>query len=38
MGVHPFGGIKLSGTNSKSGGPDYLQCFLEAKATGEKLY
>lgn len=38
MGVHPFGGLKLSGTNTKSGGPDYLLSFLEAKATGEKLY
>ena len=37
MGVHPFGGIKLSGTNTKSGGPDYLQNFMEAKAVGEKL-
>lgn len=38
MGVHPFGGIKLSGTNTKSGGPDYLQNFMEAKAVGEKLF
>ena len=37
MGVHPFGGLKLSGTNTKSGGPDYLQNFMEAKAVGEKL-
>ena len=37
MGVHPFGGIKLSGTNTKSGGPDYLLSFLEAKAVGERL-
>lgn len=37
MGVHPFAGIKLSGTNSKAGGPDYLQNFVEAKAIGERL-
>lgn len=37
MGVHPFGGFKLSGTNTKSGGPDYLQNFMETKAVGEKL-
>lgn len=37
MGVHPFGGMKLSGTNTKSGGPDYLVNFTEAKAIGEKL-
>ena len=37
MGVHPFAGIKLSGTNSKAGGPDYLLNFVEAKAVGEKL-
>ena len=34
MGVHPFAGIKLSGTNSKAGGPDYLLNFVEAKAIG----
>ena len=38
MGVHPFGGFKMSGTNTKGGGPDYLQNFMEAKAVGEKLY
>lgn len=37
MGIHPFGGLKLSGTNTKSGGPDYLQNFMETKAVGEKL-
>jgi 1-pyrroline-5-carboxylate dehydrogenase len=38
MGIHPFGGMKMSGTNTKSGGPDYLVNFMEAKAVGEKLY
>ena len=37
MGVHPFAGIKLSGTNSKAGGPDYLLSFVEAKAIGERI-
>ncbi len=37
VGVHPFAGVKLSGTNSKAGGPDYLLNFAEAKAVGEKL-
>lgn len=38
MGIHPFGGMKMSGTNTKSGGPDYLINFMEAKAVGERLY
>lgn len=37
VGVHPFAGVKLSGTNSKAGGPDYLLNFVEAKAIGERL-
>ncbi len=37
MGVHPFGGGKLSGTNAKGGGPDYLLNFLEPRAIGERL-
>lgn len=37
MGVHPFGGMKLSGTNTKGGGPDYLMSFVEAKSIGERL-
>ena len=32
VGVHPFGGFNLSGTNSKAGGPDYLGLFLQAKS------
>jgi hypothetical protein len=28
----------MSGTNTKSGGPDYLVNFMEAKAVGERLY
>ncbi|MCC6791268.1 MAG: L-glutamate gamma-semialdehyde dehydrogenase [Thermomicrobiales bacterium] len=37
VGVHPFAGMKLSGTNSKAGGPDYLLNYVVAKAIGEKL-
>jgi 1-pyrroline-5-carboxylate dehydrogenase len=37
MGVHPFGGMKLSGTDAKGGSPDTLLHFLEAKAVGERL-
>ncbi|MBE3554269.1 MAG: L-glutamate gamma-semialdehyde dehydrogenase, partial [Thermicanus sp.] len=31
VGVHPFGGFNMSGTDSKTGGPDYLLLFLQAK-------
>lgn len=37
VGVHPFGGFHMSGTNSKAGGPDYLLYFLQAKSVGEKI-
>jgi 1-pyrroline-5-carboxylate dehydrogenase len=36
VGVHPFGGFNMSGTDSKGGGPDYLLLFLQAKSIGEK--
>ena len=36
-GAHPFGGFNMSGTDSKSGGPDYLYLFSQGKAVGEKL-
>lgn len=32
IGVHPFGGMNMSGTDAKVGGPDYLGNFLYAKA------
>ncbi|WP_067727715.1 L-glutamate gamma-semialdehyde dehydrogenase [Oceanobacillus damuensis] len=35
VGYQPFGGFKMSGTDSKAGGPDYLQHFLEAKVVSE---
>jgi 1-pyrroline-5-carboxylate dehydrogenase len=32
VGVHPFGGFNMSGTDSKAGGRDYLLLFMQAKA------
>ena len=37
VGVQPFGGFKLSGTNAKAGGPDYLRLFMEMKSVAEQL-
>ncbi len=37
VGVHPFGGFNMSGTDSKAGGSDYLLLFLQAKAVSEKI-
>jgi len=34
--VHPFGGFNMSGTDSKAGGRDYLQLFLQAKSVSER--
>ena len=31
VGYHPFGGFKMSGTDSKAGGPDYLALHMQAK-------
>ncbi len=36
VGVHPFGGFKMSGTDSKAGGRDYLLLFLQPKAIARK--
>ncbi len=36
VGAHPFGGFNMSGTDSKTGGPDYLLQFLQAKSIAEK--
>lgn len=32
---HPFGGLKMSGVGSKTGGPDYLLQFLEPRTITE---
>jgi 1-pyrroline-5-carboxylate dehydrogenase len=37
VGVHPFGGFNMSGTDSKAGGRDYLLLFMQAKATSEAV-
>lgn len=37
VGVQPFGGFNLSGTDSKAGGRDYLLLFMQAKSICEKL-
>src|SRR5215467_14280605 len=36
VGVHPFGGFNMSGTDSKAGGRDYLLLFTQAKAISTK--
>jgi 1-pyrroline-5-carboxylate dehydrogenase len=33
VGVHPFGGFNMSGTDSKAGGYDYMLLFTQAKMT-----
>lgn len=35
VGYHPFGGFKMSGTDSKAGGPDYLILHMQAKTISE---
>lgn len=37
VGVHPFGGFDMSGTDSKAGGRDYLGLFLQAQSISERL-
>ncbi len=37
VGVHPFGGFNMSGTDSKTGSEDYLLLFLQAKSISEAL-
>jgi 1-pyrroline-5-carboxylate dehydrogenase len=37
VGVHPFGGFNMSGTDSKAGGREYLYLFTQAKSISEKL-
>ncbi|THF82676.1 L-glutamate gamma-semialdehyde dehydrogenase [Cohnella fermenti] len=36
VGVHPFGGFNMSGTDSKAGGHDYLLLFTQAKLMSRK--
>jgi 1-pyrroline-5-carboxylate dehydrogenase len=37
VGVEPFGGFNMSGTNAKAGGRDYLPLFMEAKVISERV-
>ena len=37
VGVQPFGGFNMSGTDSKAGGADYLPLFLQAKVISERI-
>lgn len=37
VGVHPFGGFNMSGTDSKAGGRDYLLLFTQGKLVSERL-
>jgi 1-pyrroline-5-carboxylate dehydrogenase len=37
VGVHPFGGFNMSGTDSKAGSRDYLALFMQAKLVSEKV-
>ncbi len=37
VGIHPFGGFNMSGTDSKAGGRDYLLLFTQAKLISEKV-
>jgi 1-pyrroline-5-carboxylate dehydrogenase len=37
VGVHPFGGFNMSGTDSKAGGRDYLLLFMQAKLSSARI-
>jgi 1-pyrroline-5-carboxylate dehydrogenase len=37
VGVQPFGGFNMSGTDSKGGGQDYLLLFLQGKSIAERV-
>ncbi len=37
VGIHPFGGFNMSGTDSKAGGRDYLGLFLQGKLISEMV-
>src|SRR6267378_782189 len=37
VGVHPFGGFNMSGTDSKAGGRDYLLLFMQAKVSSTRV-
>ncbi len=37
VGIQPFGGFKMSGSNAKAGGPDYLRLFMEMKTMARRI-
>ncbi len=37
VGVHPFGGFNMSGTDSKAGGREYLVQFMQGKSVAQKI-
>lgn len=37
VGVHPFGGFNMSGTDSKAGGREYLLQFMQGKSVSQKI-
>jgi 1-pyrroline-5-carboxylate dehydrogenase len=37
VGVQPFGGFDMSGTDAKAGGPDHLLQFVQAKVVAERF-
>ncbi len=37
VGIQPFGGFNMSGSNAKAGGPDYLRLFMEMKTVATAL-
>ena len=37
VGIHPFGGFNMSGTDSKAGGRDYLLLFTQAKTVSQYM-
>ena len=36
VGIQPFGGFNMSGSNAKAGGPDYLRLFMEMKSVAHR--
>lgn len=37
VGCHPFGGFNMSGTDSKTGGRDYMLLYTQAKSIAERV-
>ncbi len=37
VGIQPFGGFNMSGSNAKAGGPDYLRLFMEMKTVATRF-